>query len=404
MDQHIVIVGGGLAGVRAAEGAREAGHEGPITIVAAEGVTPYERPPLTKDLLVGDAGPEHAVLHDAKWFEERDIELRVDTRVALIDSEKQLAIVDASDQIPYTELILATGAGPKRLDIEGDHLSLIGTLRTIDDARVVRSLFEQQKKVVIVGSGWLGTEVAAVARHHGCEVTIVSRSEVPMQRVLGEKLGVYLRDLHESHGVEFVTGSTPVAYTGDDQVRQVHLGDGKVLDTDIVIEAIGARPRIGLAETAGVDVDDGVLVDESLRTSRAHIWAVGDIANHLHPFYDTRIRSEHWSVARNQGFHAGRGAAGQAAPYDRLPMFFTDQYDMGMEYRGHAPDFDEVIFRGSVESGEFLVFYLEAGVIRAVVNVNVWGIGDDIDALLWAEAGPDRRAIADWETPLSELF
>ena len=404
MEQHIVIVGGGLAGVRAAEGAREAGHDGPITIVAAEDVTPYERPPLSKDLLAGDAELDDAVIHGVDWFAENDIELRTDTRVALIDAEKQLAIVDESDQIPYTELILATGAGPKRLDIEGDHLSLIGSLRTVDDARVIRSLFEQQKKVVIVGSGWIGTEVAAAARGHGCEVTVVSRSEVPMLRLLGEQFGAYLKDLHESHGVEFMTGTTPVEYTGDDQVRQVRLADGRSIDADMVIEAIGARPRIGLAETAGVDVDDGVLVDESLRTSRAHIWAVGDIANQLHPFYGKRIRSEHWSVARNQGYHAGQGAAGDVKPYDRLPMFFTDQYDMGMEYRGHAPDFDEVIFRGSVEAGEFLAFYIEQGVVRAVVNVNTWGIGDDIEALLRAEVSPDRRAIADWETPLSELI
>lgn len=404
MEQHIVIVGGGLAGVRAAEGARDAGYEGPITIVAAEDVTPYERPPLSKDLLTGDAGLEDALIHDADWFRDNGIGLRVDTRVALIDPEKQLAIVDESDQIPYTELILATGASPNRLDIEGDHLSLIGSLRTVEDARVVRSLLEQQKKVVIVGAGWLGTEVAAAASEHGCDVTVVSRSETPMQRVLGDRFGAYLRELHESRGVEFVTGATPVEYSGDDQVRRVHLDDGRVLDADMVIEAIGARPRVGLAETAGVDVDDGVLVDESLRTSRAHIWAVGDIANHLHPFYGTRIRSEHWSVARNQGFHAGRGAAGDAAPYDRLPMFFTDQYDMGMEYRGHAPDFDEVIFRGSTESNEFLVFYLEAGIVRAVVNVNTWGIGDEIEALLRAEPSPDRRTVADWETPLSELF
>lgn len=305
MEQHIVIVGGGLAGVRAAEGARDAGYEGPITIVAAEDVTPYERPPLSKDLLTGDAGLEDALIHDADWFRDNGIGLRVDTRVALIDPEKQLAIVDESDQIPYTELILATGASPNRLDIEGDHLSLIGSLRTVEDARVVRSLLEQQKKVVIVGAGWLGTEVAAAASEHGCDVTVVSRSETPMQRVLGDRFGAYLRELHESRGVEFVTGATPVEYSGDDQVRQVHLDDGRVLDADMVIEAIGARP---------------------------------------------------------------------------------------------------VIFRGSTKTDEFLVFYLEAGIVRAVVNVNTWGIGDEIEALLRAEPSPDRRAVADWETPLSELF
>jgi 3-phenylpropionate/trans-cinnamate dioxygenase ferredoxin reductase subunit len=402
MQQHIVIIGGGVAGARAAEGARDAGHEGPITIVSSARVAPYNRPPL-KDLVSGASEIDDAFVLNETWFDEHDVELRLETRVNLIDPERQLAIIDDTDQLAYAELILATGSYPKRLDLDGGHLSLIGSLRTVQDARVIRELFEDQGRVVIVGSGWNGTEVAAAARGHGCDVTIVSRSEAPLQRTLGEQLGAYLRDLHETNGVRFVTGTTPAEYTGDDQVRQVHLDDGSVLDADMVIEAVGARPRIGLAETAGVDVEDGVLVDESLRTSRAHIWAVGDIASHLHPLYGTRIRSEHWSVARNQGFHAGRGAAGLAAPYDRLPMFFTDQYDMGMEYRGHAPDFDEVIFRGSVESGEFLVFYLVKGVIRAVANVNTPGIGDDIDTLLRAESSPDRRSIADWETPLADL-
>ncbi len=404
MDQHIVIVGGGLAGVRAAEGARDAGHQGPITIVAAEHIAPYERPPLSKGLIAGDSEISDALIHSPDWFADNAIELRLDTRVALIDADRQLAVIDEDDQIPYTELILATGASARRLDIDGAHLSLVGALRTAEDSMVIRSLFEQQKQVVIVGAGWIGTEMAAAARGYGCDVTIVSRSDLPLERALGAQLGAYVKAMHESHGVRFVTGATPLRYTGDEHVEHVHLDNDQVLETDLVIEAIGARPRIGLAETAKADVGDGVLVDESLRTSRAHIWAVGDIASHMHPFYRTRIRSEHWSVARNQGFQAGRGAAGDVAPYDRIPLAYTDQYDMGMEYRGHAPNCDEVIFRGSVTEGRFLVFYLEQGVIRAVANVNEWGIGDDIEALLRAEPSPARTAIADWETPLSELY
>lgn len=404
MDQHIVIVGGGLGGVRAAEGARDAGHEGPITIVAAEDIAPYDRPPLSKGLLTGASEIDDALIHTPDWFTDNAIELRLSTRVALIDAERQLAVIDEADQIPYKELILATGSSPNRLDIDGCHLALVGALRTVEDSMVIRSLFEQRKKVVIVGSGWIGTEMAAAARGYACDTTIVSRSEVPLGRLLGDRFGAYLREMHENNGVRFVTGATPLRYTGDEVVEHVHLDNGQVLEAGLVIEAVGARPRIGLAETAGADVDNGVLVDESLRTSRAHIWAVGDIANHLHPLYETRIRSEHWSVARNQGFHAGRGAAGELAPYDRIPLAYTDQYDLGLEYRGHAPGCDDVIFRGSVADGRFLAFYLERGVIRAVANVNEWGVGDDIDALLRAGASPSRTAIADWETPLSELF
>lgn len=404
MDTHIVIVGGGLAGVRAAEGARDAGHTGPITMVAAEDATPYERPPLSKDLLAGKSEFADAVVHGAEWFGENAIELRAGTRVGLIDAAKQLAVIDDTDQIPYGELILATGASANRLDLEGSRLGRVGALRSIDESRTIRTLLAEKPRVVIVGAGWIGSEVAATARGYDCDVTVVSRNELPLSGLLGEQFGRYIRDLHEDHEVKFVTGTVPTKYTGTDLVEQVHLDNGAVLDADMVIEAVGARPKVGLAETAGVEVDDGVLVDESLRTSKAHIWAVGDIANHLHPFYGTRIRSEHWSVARNQGYHAGRGAAGHVQPYDKLPMFFSDQYDMGMEYRGHAPDFDEAIFRGSAKEGEFLVFYLKDGVIRAIANVNQWGIGDDIEALLRANVSPDRRDIADWETPLSQLM
>lgn len=404
MDTHIVIVGGGLAGVRAAEGARDAGHTGPITIVAAEEATPYERPPLSKDLPAGKSEFSDAMIHAAEWFGDNDIELRAGTRVGLIDADKQLAVVDDTDQIPYGELILATGASGNRLDLEGSRLARIGSLRSIDESRTIRTLLADKPRVVIVGAGWIGSEVAATARGYDCDVTIVSRNELPLQGLLGEQFGQYIRNLHEDHGVRFVTGTVPTKYTGTEHVDEVHLDNGTTLDADLVIEAVGARPKVGLAETAGVDVDDGVLVDEALRTSKAHIWAVGDIANQLHPFYRTRIRSEHWSVARNQGYHAGRGAAGHVQPFDKLPMFFSDQYDMGMEYRGHAPDFDEAIFRGTAKEDEFLVFYLKDGVIRAIANVNQWGIGDEIDTVLRAEVSPDRRAIADWETPLSQLM
>lgn len=404
MEEHIVIVGGGLAGAKAAEGARDAGYEGPITLVAAEDQLPYERPPLSKGLLAGEADFGSAIVNDSQWFSDNDVDLRTNTRVASIDTDARTAVVDMSDQIPWSKLILATGSTPNRLDVPGSDLDGIHTLRRIEDARELRSQFGDDTEVLIVGSGWIGSEVAATARQAGCDVTVVTRSELPLESVLGSEFARYLFDLHRDHGVGFLTETTVDSYAGDGVVETVHLSDGSEHAPDIVIEAIGVSPNVGLAEIAGLDIGDGVLVDESLRTSNPDIWAVGDIASHHHPFYDRRIRSEHWAVAMNQGMHAGRGAAGSVEPYDRLPMFFTDQYDLGMEYRGHAPNADDVILRGTTKEDEFLVFYLDDGVVCAAANVNIWDVGDDVEQLLRAKASPDRRALSDWETPLAQLI
>lgn len=404
MEEHIVIIGGGLAGAKAAEGAREAGYGGPITLVAAEDKLPYERPPLSKDLLAGRSDFAAAVVNDNEWFGNNSVDLRLGTRVASLDRDSRTAIVDDGDEIfPWTKLILATGSTPVRLDVPGSDLDGIHTLRSIEDARELRSRFSEGTDLFIVGSGWIGCEVAATARQAGCNVTVATKDSLPLSGVLGDEFARYLFDLHRDHGVEFATGTTVESYDGDGAVESVGLSDGSEHSASLVIEAIGVTPNVALAEIGGLGVDDGVLVDETLRTSDPDIWAVGDIANHLHPFYGRRIRSEHWSVALNQGLHAGRGAAGSIEEYDRLPMFFTDQYDMGMEYRGHAPDADDVILRGTTKEGEFLVFYLDDGMISAVANVNVWDVGDDVERLLRARVSPDRRKIADWETPLSQL-
>lgn len=403
MEEHIVIIGGGLAGAKAAEGARDTGYDGPITLVAAEDKLPYERPPLSKDLLAGESDFASAIVKDNEWFGDNSVDLRLGTRVASLDRDSRTAIVDEGDEIPWTKLILATGSSPVRLDVPGSDLDGIHTLRSIDDARELRSRFAEGTDLLIVGSGWIGCEVAATARRAGCSVTVATKDSLPLARILGDEFARYLFDLHRDHGVEFATGTTVESYDGDRGVESVRLSDGSEHAASLVIEAIGVTPNVALAEIAGLDVDDGVLVDETLRANDPDIWAVGDIANHLHPFYGRRVRSEHWSVALNQGLHAGRGAAGSIEEYDRLPMFFTDQYDMGMEYRGHAPDADDVILRGTTKEGDFLVFYLDDGVVSAVANVNVWDVGDDVERLLRARVSPDRRKIADWETPLSQL-
>jgi 3-phenylpropionate/trans-cinnamate dioxygenase ferredoxin reductase subunit len=402
-DRTFIVVGGGLAGAKAAETLRAEGFDGRVVLVAAENERPYERPPLSKEYLRGEAGREKLAVHDAGFYEEQRIELRRGRTAVGLDPSSSEVSLDDGERLRYDRLLLAPGAEPRRLPIPGAELDGVLYLRTVEDADALRGRLDGAGRVVIVGAGWIGCEVAASARQGGVEVTVVDPLALPLERVLGSEVGAFYRDLHADHGVQLLMGTGVEAFDGDRTVRRVRTGDGHELDCDLVVVGVGVRPRTELAEHAGIAVGDGVLADEHLQTSAPEVFVAGDVANARHPFYGERIRVEHWANALEQGPVAARNMLGAREPYERLPYFFSDQYDVGMEYAGFARTWDRVVFRGDPASREFIAFWLSDGRVVAGMNVNVWDVTDAIQAIIRSRAVIDDRRLADPGVPLAQL-
>ena len=402
--QTFVIVGASLAGAKAAETLRAEGFDGRVVLIGDEARRPYERPPLSKDYLRGEKDFDATAVHPAGFYDEHDIDLRTSTTVTAVGPLHERSVTLASgEQIAWNRLLLATGAAPRRLSVPGADLPGVLYLRRVDDADTLRQAIGPTAQVVVVGAGWIGAEVAASARQLGAAVAMVELAAVPLERVLGPEVGAIYRDLHASHGVDLHFGVGVEAIVGSNAVEAVRLSDGTVLDATAVVVGVGVAPRVELAEAAGLAVDNGIVVDEHLQATVPGIFAAGDVANAFHPRYGTRIRLEHWSAALNQGPAAARAMLGQGVVYDRTPYFFSDQYDLGMEYRGWAPGFDQVVFRGDPTSGAFLCFWLRHGKVTAAMNANVWDAGDAIEALLRADRPVDRARLADPEIDLTGL-
>ena len=400
-ERTIAIVGGGLAGAKAAETLRDEGFDGRVLLVGAETERPYERPPLSKEYLRGEAERATIYVHDEAFYAEHEIELRLGRTASQLDVAARELTLDDGERIPYDSLLLATGAEPRRLEIPGADLDGVRYLRSVTNSDALRDRFERARSVVVVGGGWIGCEVAAAARQRGLDVTLVEPLQVPLQRVLGDELGGFYRDVHVEHGVQVLTGVGVEAFEGGDAVERVVLADGRRIDSDLVVVGVGVRPRTQLAEDAGLAVDDGVLVDERLQTSAPGVFAAGDVARARHPFYDATVRVEHWATALNQGPAAARSMLGGAEPYDRLPYFYSDQYDVGMEYTGWAQDWDRVVFRGDPASREFIAFWLRGDRVLAGMNVNVWDVTDAIERLIRDPAPVDVERLVDSERPLA---
>jgi 3-phenylpropionate/trans-cinnamate dioxygenase ferredoxin reductase component len=400
---RIVIVGGGMAGAKAAETLRDEGYEGALTVLAAEDERPYERPPLSKDLLRGESEREAAHVHPAGFYDERDIDLRTGAAATAIDVAGHAVTLEGGERLPYDRLLLATGAEPRRIGIPGADLDGVLVLRTLPDSERLAASIRGDGRLVVIGAGWIGSEAAASARVMGSEVTVVERLDVPLETVLGAELGGMYGDLHREHGVELLTGAGVEAFEGDGRVERVRLAGGRTLDCGAVLVGIGVVPRTGLAEEAGLDVENGVLVDATLRTSAPDIWAAGDIAAHMHPRYGRRVRVEHWANALNQGPAAARNMLGADEPFDRLPYFFSDQYDVGMEYSGLAARDDRVVVRGDLSSREVIAFWTAGGRVTAAMNVNVWDVTDDLQELIRSGREVDPERLRDPDVPIAEL-
>ena len=398
-----VIVGASLAGAKAAETLRSEGFDGRVVLICEEPVRPYERPPMSKTYLRRESGFDDAAVHEAGFYQAQGIELRTSTTVTAIDPVNLEVQLEGGDRLTYDRLLLTTGAVPKRLPVPGSTLPGVYYLRTVADSDALHQALTSSVPVVVIGAGWIGAEVAASARQLGAEVAMVEVASVPLEGVLGTEVGSIYRDLHANHGVRLHFGAGIESIGGANRVEEVRLADGTVLPAGVVVMGVGVAPRTDLAEAAGLTLDNGVVTDEHLATSAPGIYAAGDIANVLYPNYGTHIRLEHWSAALNQGPAAARNMLGQPTAYDNTPYFYSDQYDLGMEYRGWARGFDQVILRGQPEQGEFIAFWLGAGRVLAGMNANIWDQGDAIEALVRARPVVDPALLADPEVDLASL-
>jgi 3-phenylpropionate/trans-cinnamate dioxygenase ferredoxin reductase component len=402
-DQTHVIVGASLAGAKAAETLRQEGFEGRLVLIGAESERPYERPPLSKDYLRGEAGREKVYVHDEGFYAEHDIELRLGREAVDLDTSAGELELDGGERLRYDRLLLATGAEPRLLDIPGADLGGVLYLRSVQDSDALRERLDRGGAVVVVGAGWIGAEVAASARQRGLEVTVLEPASVPLERVLGAEVGAIYRDIHSDHGTRMLMGTGVEAFEGDGAIERVRTSDGRTLECDFVVVGVGVQPRTQLAAQAGLDADNGILADEYLETSAPGVFAAGDVANAHHPFYGDRIRVEHWANALNQGPVAARNMLGHGLPYERLPYFFSDQFDVGMEYSGFAREWDRVVFRGDPATREFIAFWLVGDRVVAGMNVNVWDVNDAVQQLIRERAAVDDRRLADPDVPLDQL-
>jgi 3-phenylpropionate/trans-cinnamate dioxygenase ferredoxin reductase subunit len=402
-NQTFVIVGASLAGARAAAELRERGFDGKVILIGAEPGWPYERPPLSKDYLRGESEREKAYVHPEDYYREHEIELRTETEVTAIDPGGGKITLAGGEEISFEKLLLTTGAEPRRIPVDGADLEGIYYLRTMPDSDTLRERLTSGARLAVVGGGWIGTEVAASARQKGVEVTLIDPLKVPYENILGEEIGTFYRDVHARHGVNLLLGEGVERFEGDGRLARVRTTGGQTVECDFAVVGIGVVPRAGLAQGAGLEVENGVVVDASLRTSAANVYAAGDVANAWHPFFEQHVRVEHWANALNQGPAAARAMLGDDSGYDRIPYFFSDQYDVGMEYSGHAPSWDEVVFRGDREGGEFVAFWLKDGRVIAGMNVNVWDVNDQVQALIRSRREIDRAALESPDVSLEEL-
>lgn len=401
--ERIVIVGAGLAAARAAEALRLDGYEGSITIFGDEPERPYLRPPLSKEYLRGEIDREGIYVHPATYYEEHRIAIRPSTAVTAIEPASREVVLDRGERVPYDRLLIATGARARTLAVPGADLPGVLTLRTAADADAMRAAVAEAERVVVVGAGWIGSEVAASLRALGRSVVLVAPGAVPLERVLGREIGGVYRDLHVQHGVDWRPGTTVGRIIGSDHVRGIETVSGERLAADLVVVGVGVQPRTGLAVAAGIEVSDGVAVSPTLETTVPGVFAAGDVASAWHPFYDQRVRAEHWANAKFQGAAAGRSMLGGTAPYDRIPYFYSDQYDLGMEYTGSASASDQLVVRGSLAERTFIAFWLRDGRVVAGMNANIWDVAKSIERLIRSRAVVHPDALADPACSIDEV-
>jgi NADPH-dependent 2,4-dienoyl-CoA reductase/sulfur reductase-like enzyme len=406
-NEKFVIVGAGLAGASAAETLRSEGFDGSIDLIGAESHRPYIRPPLSKEYLSGKDELEKAFVHPEDWYATNNVNLRTGTTASSVDKVAHTVTLSDGESIHYDKLLLTTGSSPRRLPLPGTDLDGVYYLRTLDDSKALHSILEAGgKRLVLIGSGWIGMEVAATAKTLGNDVTILERDPIPLAVALGDDLGQMFADVHEKQGVILRMSLTVASIVGaEGRVTGVRIDGGEVVPADLVLVGIGAIPNVELAKAAGLEVDNGIATDQSMRTSDPDIYAAGDVANAYHPVAKMRLRSEHWANALKGGPVAAKAMLGQSVSYDEIPYFYTDQFDIGMEYSGFGPMTKgaELVYRGDPDSHEFIVFWLAGGKVVAGMNVNVWDVNEDVQGVIRRGNTVDPAKLADESVPLGSL-
>jgi len=399
-----VIVGAGLAGAKAAETLRAEGFDGRLLLLGEEAERPYERPPLSKGYLRGETDRDSLYVHPEGFYAAHGIELRPSSPVGAIDPGSRQVELVSGERISHERLLLATGAAPRRLLLPGADLAGVQYLRTRSDADALAAAAAHAEHVVVVGTGWIGSEAAASLRQLGREVTLVGPDTAPLVRVLGPEVGGVYRDLHADHGVRLALGTRVAALRGHGRVEAVVTSDGRTIEGDLVLVGAGAVPRTELAEAAGFAVRNGILVNEQLEVvGAAGVYAAGDVAAAWHPRYQRYLHVEHWANARNQGPAAARNMLGRSLPYARLPYFYSDQYDLSMEYSGLATTWDRVVVRGDLAARTFIAFWLKDQRVIAGMNANVWDVTESIQTLIRSGRSVDPARLADPDIPLDQV-
>jgi 3-phenylpropionate/trans-cinnamate dioxygenase ferredoxin reductase subunit len=376
-------------------------------LIGEETERPYERPSLSKDYLLGKADRETIYVHPEAWYAEHGVDLRLGARVTGIDPGAHEVVLADGSRTGYAKLLLATGSTPRRLPVLGSDAGGVLYLRRVGDSDQIKAVFAAASRVAVIGAGWIGLETAAAGRVAGVQVTILEPAELPLLRVLGREAAQVFADLHRDHGVDLRTGVqvAEITATGG-RAGGVRLADGTRIGADAIVVGIGITPNAQLAEAAGLKTGNGIVTDAGLRSSDPDIYAAGDVADAYHPLIGKHIRVEHWYNALHQPQTAARTMLGQDAAYDRVPYFYTDQYDLSMEYAGYTEPggYDQVIFRGDVDRREFIAFWLARGRVLAGMNVNIFGVNDTIQAIVRAGRTVDPGRLANPDVPLEDFL
>jgi 3-phenylpropionate/trans-cinnamate dioxygenase ferredoxin reductase subunit len=370
MLETFVIVGASLAGGGAAATLRQEGFDGRVILIGAEPQPPYERPPLSKEYLRGESSFEQTLVQSSDFYGENGIETRFGVRASRVDPAKKVIELDGEEGVAYDKLLVATGGRNRRFPVPGLDLEGVYDLRTMADCERIRAEIGPGRKAVVVGMGFIGSEVAASLRQSGVNVVVVDRNKVPLRRVLGEEVGQVIEVIHRDHEATLIFEDTVAAFEGADRVERVVTQGGRRIECDFVVVGLGVEPVTELLADTGAEIDNGIAVDEFCRTGVEGIYAAGDVANHYHPVFERRIRVEHWQNALNQGPAAARNMLGKDEPYDDIPWFWSDHYDFNLQYTGFHTEWDELIVRGSMEERNFVAFYRKDERVLAAVAVN----------------------------------